>query len=281
MDAYVRHLDPVWGVGPVRVTDPGWASRPDVDVFHLYDGHEGSTPRQAEALVAVVRRRRTPFVLTVRQLRDPHGTLDALVPAADAVVTLTPGAAREIRGRWQRDAMVLPHPHVVDLRDMAVAQDCRARRRTGTFRVGLVVDRARGGSDAERVRPAVTETVAGLPDAELVRVDGDDLHALWCALTSVDLAVLPERLATHSTLLEACRDLGATVVAPLGGYLPEQGPMIGYVDDETSYEPGSLAAAISSAYETRPSLGASIDERCAQRQAVAGAHEELYRSLLR
>ena len=45
--------------------------------------------------------------------------LDVLVPAAAELVTLTGGAAREIRQRWGREAQVVGHPHVVDLKTMA------------------------------------------------------------------------------------------------------------------------------------------------------------------
>ena len=70
-----------------------------------------------------MRRYDKPLMYTAHDLRNPHhtdrvvhdGHLDVLIPAADALVTLTAGAAAEIARRWGRQAQVLPHPHVVDL----------------------------------------------------------------------------------------------------------------------------------------------------------------------
>ena len=64
-----------------------------------------ATPAQLEELVAALRRRGKPLVFTVHDLRNPHHPdraahdrhLDVLVPAADALITLTQGAAAEIR----------------------------------------------------------------------------------------------------------------------------------------------------------------------------------------
>ena len=55
--------------------------------------------------MAALRRHDKPLVLTVHDLRNPHhdtaqlhdAQLGVLVPAADALITLTPGAAATIR----------------------------------------------------------------------------------------------------------------------------------------------------------------------------------------
>jgi glycosyltransferase involved in cell wall biosynthesis len=305
--------------------DPTWAATADFDVFHLHFGFDACEPAQLAALVDVLRQRDKPFVFTVHDLRNPHhedpaahdAHLDVLVPAADAVVTLTPGAAAEIDRRWARDdTVVLPHPHVVDLPTMAAAQDGRVARRTSsTFRVGLHVKSLRPSMDPARILPTLVETVRELPGAVLqvnahrdvldddgARRDDDlatylraraeagdlELHVhdflpddeLWRYLAGLDVSVLPYRFGTHSGWLEACRDLGTTVVAPTCGFYAQQGPVLSYVHDETTYDAGSLAAAIRTAYDERPRLGAGVDERRAQRQAVADAHDALYRSLL-
>jgi glycosyltransferase involved in cell wall biosynthesis len=342
---YVRHLDPESGPAVHRLPDPDpdrpgrpagavwwppvmlrpeWAATADFDVFHLHFGFHACTPEQLAALVGVLRERDKPFVFTVHDLRNPHhesrelhdAQLDVLVPAADELITLTPGAAAEIARRWDRTATVLPHPHVVDLHTMGVALDCRARRHTGPFRVGLHVKSLRRSMDPWRILPALVETVRELPDAVLQvnahrdvldddgrRRDerlasylraaerrGDvELHVhdylseedLWSYLGSLDVSVLPYRFGTHSGWLEACRDLSTTVVAPTCGYFAEQGPVLTYTHDESTYDDEALRRAIRLAHDHRPQLGATIDGRRAQRQAVAFAHEALYRSLVR
>jgi hypothetical protein len=341
---YVRHLSPEHGPAPHRLADPDparphrpagatwwppvmldpqWAASADFDVFHLHFGFDACDPGRLSELVDVLRARGKPLVFTVHDLRNPHHEdpaahdrhLDVLVPAADALVTLTPGAAARIRRRWDREARVVPHPHVVDFRTMGVAQDCRARRQSSTFRVGLHVKSLRPSMDPAAILPTLVETVADLPGAVLQvnahrdvvdddgarrdatlatylheRADRGELelhvhdylsdHDLWCYLGSLDVSVLPYRFGTHSGWLEACRDLGATVVAPSCGFYAEQGPVLPYVHDESSFDPASLAAAIRTAYESRPRLGAGIDERRDQRREVAAAHEDLYRSVL-
>lgn len=341
---YVRHLAPETGPGPLRLPDPdpgdrrraatqrwwppvmldpAWAREADFDVFHLQFGFDACDPETLAELVRVLRERGKPLVLTVHDLRNPHHReravhdeqLDVLVPAADALVTLTDGAAGEIRERWGRGAAVLPHPHVVDLRTMAVAQDARARRRDWTFRVGVHVKSLRAAMDPMTVLPALVDVVGSLPDAVLqvdahrdvldddgARRDADlasylhgeaaagrvDLRVhdyfsdaeLWNYLGSLDVSVLPYRFGTHSGWLEACRDLGTTVVAPTCGYYADQGPVLSYLLDEERYDAESLAEAILVAHEGRPRWGASIDLRRHQRAGVARAHDLLYRSLV-
>jgi len=88
--------------------------------------------------------------------------------------------------------------------------------------------------------------------------------------------VLPYRFGTHSGWLEACRDLGTTVVAPTCGYFVEQGPVLTYGHDEHGLDADSLADAVRTAVLERPALGATIDERRAQRALVADVHDEVY-----
>jgi hypothetical protein len=340
---YVRNIAPEVG-GPTRLADPDpddprrsaeqvwwppvmlrpqWAAEATYDVFHLQFGFDAAPVGQLRDLMEAVQSRGRPFVYTVHDLRNPHHRdreqhdrqLDVLIPGADAVVTLTPGAAAEIEARWGRQAAVIPHPHVVDFRTMAIAQDCRARRRSGAFRVGLHVKSLRASMDPLRILPDLVAAVGALPDAVL-EVNGhhdvlsDDglrrepelaayLHAqdkagalrlrvhdylsdwdLWCYLGALDVSVLPYRFGTHSGWLEACRDLGTTVVAPSCGYFADQGPVLTYTHDEDVYDPESLVSAVVEAYETRPRFGAGIAERRAQRRHIARAHEHLYHHLL-
>lgn len=337
---YVRHLSREVGPAPRRLPDPeppgtdryagatwwppvmldpDWVREADVDLVHLHFGFDGAEPAALEEWVAVLRQRAIPFVFTVHDLRNPHHAdrtlhdqqLDVLVPAADQLVTLTPGAAAEIRRRWGREAAVVPHPHVVPFRTMAIAQDCRARRRTGDFRVGLHVKSVRASMDPVAVLPVLADVVAELPGAvlqvnghrELLEPDGRfhdpevaallareaaarriDLRvhdflgdeAFFNYLGSLDVSVLPYRFGTHSGWLEACRDVGTTVVAPSCGFFADQGPVLSFDLDEQRFDVESLAAAIRTAHEQRPALGATIDDRRRQRAHVADLHDEVY-----
>lgn len=342
---YVRHLSPEQGPGPSRLPDPdpdspdrstqqrwwppvmldpAWAASADFDVMHLQFGFDARRPAQLADLTRALRERDTPFVYTVHDLRNPHhesrdlhdAQLDVLVPAADALITLTPGAAAEIRARWGREATVLPHPHVVDLATMSAAARRRRERRDDEFRIGLHVKSLRASMDPMAVLPTLVETVADLSGCvlqvnahrdvleadgarrspELATYLGDNAAAgrlelrvhdylsdadLWDYLGSLDVSVLPYRFGTHSGWLEACRDLGTTVIAPTCGYFAEQGPVLGYVHDETTYDPQSLTEAVVEAYERRPDLGVSVEQRRQQRQTIADAHARIYRGLLR
>lgn len=343
---YVRHLAPLDSPGPLRLPDPDpahpdrpagatwwppvmldpdWAASADFDVFHLHFGFDACSVEQLAALTRTLRGRGKPFVFTVHDLRNPHheertlhdAQLDVLVPAADAVLTLTQGAADEIERRWGVRARVVPHPHVVDLPTMRSVQRARAARpRREHFRVGLHLKSLRASMAPEHVLPTLLDTLAPLDDAVL-QVNGHrdvlepggkrfdaGLHAfltsaqergqlelrvhdyfsddeLWAYMASLDVAVLPYRFGTHSGWLEACRDLGTTVLAPTCGYYADQGPVLSYRHDEDGVDAASLYDAVLHAYRTRPQWGAPVDERLVQRAAVASAHDEVYRGLLR
>jgi hypothetical protein len=92
--------------------------------------------------------------------------------------------------------------------------------------------------------------------------------------------VLPYRFGTHSGWLEACRDLGTTVVAPTCGYYAEQGPVLSFDMGEEHFDEDSLAAAVVRAYEERPPFAATVPERRRQRAFVAAAHDDIYRSVM-
>ena len=342
---YVRHLAPLQGEGAVRLPDPApgrpdqpagavwwppvmldpeWARHADFDVFHLHFGFDAEPPERLEALAKVLRGRGKPLVYTVHDLRNPHHRdqtlhdqhLDVLVGAADALVTLTEGAAREIERRWGRRARVVPHPHVVDLATMTRALEVRPLWRNRPFRVGLHLKSLRANMDPMRILPTLVEAVGGLPDAVLqVNCHRDVLDAdgarrdaelsawlrdqaaagrldlqvhdyfsdddLWTYLASLDLSVLPYTFGTHSGWLEACRDLQTTVLAPSCGYYADQGPVLTYTNDGDDFDTDSLHDAVVRAHDERPRFGATLDERTAQRREVARAHEELYRELSR
>lgn len=294
---YVRHLEPVHGPArferlpdppvpgappgrwwPSPVLEPRWlrANATRYDVVHVHFGFEHRTPEELEAMVATLEQLDKPLVLTVHDLSNPHLTdqtthdasLDVLVPAADALVTLTPGAGAELQRRWGRQATVLPHPHVVELDRLA-----RHRPPRAGFLVGLrATKRANDASDT--VRATLLDIVASVPGGRLH--PGHDRRLgdaeLWDHLSALDVLVLAYRFGTHSGFVEACHDLGTTVVAPRIGHLAEQQPVLGY--DLGS--PASLAAAVRRAYQGRPGQRADPAARARQRDEVAAAHAELY-----
>ena len=299
---------------------PEWLRTHEMDVFHLQFGFDAWDPADLDEVLGCLRAKHVPTVYTVHDLRNPHHEdrtlhdrqLDVLVAGVDALVTLTPGAAAEIRRRWGREAFVLPHPHVVDFPTM---RRLGGRRQPGEFRVGLHVKSLRRSMDPLRILPALVRAVRRIPggvlqvnghrdvlepsgaryDRELAEALAEaaarrdlELHVhdffsdeeLWVYLSSLDVSVLPYRFGTHSGWLEACRDLGTTVVAPTCGYFADQAPVLTYLHDEGEYDDRSLEQALDRARHL-PGLGAvSVDERRTQRAEIALRHERLYRSLL-
>jgi glycosyltransferase involved in cell wall biosynthesis len=344
---YVRHLSPEDGPGPIRLPDPdpgggtavtqrwwppkmldpAWVETHDFDVFHLHFGFDSRSVAELEALVAALRLRGKPLVFTVHDLRNPHHEerdthdrqLDVLVPGADALITLTRGAAAEIRSRWGREATVLPHPHVVPLdvmRRVAAMRDVRRRGgRAREFRVGVHVKSLRAGMHPHPVIPVLVEALRDIPgavlqvnghrdvlspggaryDAGLARMlrnhadrgeidlrihDYFDDDALWSYLASLDASVVPYRFGTHSGWLEACRDLGTTVVAPTCGYFADQGPVLSYGHDENGLDVAGLTAAVRAAYHGQAAEPPSVEDRRRQRAALAAAHARIYEKLV-
>ncbi len=307
--------------------EPAWIRSHDFDVFHLHFGFDALSPDQLAETVRALRETGRPVVQTVHDLRNPHhqdralhdAQLDVLVPAADALITLTAGAADEIRTRWGREVIVLPHPHVVPFETMRAARsmrDVRRRRVTNRrFRIGLHIKSLRASMAPLRLLPTLVETVRDLPGAVLQvnahrdvmdaggpRYDAElapaleafastgliDLHVhdylsdddLWAYLARLDVSVLPYRFGTHSGWLEACRDLDTTVVAPSCGYYADQGPVLTYDHADERYDADSLARAVRLAYAERPDLGTTVEERRRQRREVAAGHDLVYQSVV-
>jgi glycosyltransferase involved in cell wall biosynthesis len=315
-----RSAEQAWW--PPVMLDPAWIRAAEFDVFHLQFGFDAWSPDRLHEVVAALRARRKPFVYTVHDLRNPHhearelhdAQLDVLVPAADALVTLTDGAAAEILHRWGRAAHVVPHPHVVDL-DLMDLIRARHVASSGGPRVGLHVKSLRSGMSPERLLPTLLQFAAATPGAVLqvnghrdvleptgarydealarrLRAAADDdlvdlrVHDfmsdddLFDYLASLDVSVLPYRFGTHSGWLEACRDLGTTVVAPSCGHYADQGSVVTYEHDEDRFDAASLHRALQQAV-AQPGLGAmTAGERRAQRAGVAAFHVGLYRELM-
>ncbi|MEW1612740.1 MULTISPECIES: glycosyltransferase family 1 protein [unclassified Streptomyces] len=305
---------------PPVMLEPDWVEEnaASFDVFHLHFGFDAQTPQALGELVAALRRNGKPLVYTVHDLANPHhhdesehrAQLDVLVPAADRLITLTPGAAREISARWGRSPLVLPHPHVVGPAELA-----RPRPGREAFTVGVHAKSIRPNMDPLPVIRVLADVLPELPEAVL-RVDChpdvddpashwyapgvlDELRemsragrlelsvhdyfdddALWDYLIDLDVSVLPYRFGTHSGWLEACHDLGTTVLAPSCGFYAEQRPCLLYGHDRQGLDAASLRKAVRTAYEQRPAWRAVPAERQDERRRIAEAHEAVYADLL-
>ena len=291
----------------------------EVDVVHVHFGFDASEPTELERWCDTLDAAGIPLVLTVHDLVNPHfvdqrdhlARLDVLVPRTAAVVTLTEGAARRIATRWDRDATVLPHPHVAPLDELDLGHE----RSRDEFVVGVHLKSLRANVVVEDLLRILGEAVAAMPDGRLLvhlhrevldashpRHDRAllaqlgtwsargllelNLHAphtdaeLWAYLRSIDLSVVPYAFGTHSGWVEACYDLGTAVLAPRTGYWTEQQrchtfgwrPGEGPVRDD-------VIRAVAEAYAARPVTPASRVERETQRQAVSAAHGQIYRAV--
>ena len=189
---------------PPRLLEPDYLNgRIDaIDVLHVHFGFESAPPDVLRRVIKITAAHRVPLVLTVHDLQNPHfvdpaehlARLDVLVPAASAVITLTPGAARAIRTRWGRVATVLPHPHVLPMESVGTP---RAARPVPV--VGVHAKSLRANIDPLPVIDALLATAR--PDW-LLRVD---LDAEAAASSRADI-LSPARLA-------AWRDRGGPIPA--------------------------------------------------------------------
>jgi glycosyltransferase involved in cell wall biosynthesis len=331
----VRRLpDPTTPWWPPAMLDPDWVRThaDEFDVFHVHFGFDACAPGLLRELVAVLGAHGKPLVQTVHDLRNPHHEtpdahdehLDILIPAADALITLTPGAAAEIELRWGRVAKVVPHPHILDLSEMrrraaraaagADLPEAGAGSQSAPFLVGLHLKSMRPCMSGPPVIAALMAAVEEMGDARLrvdihrdvAEPDGDrhdpvvveallaaaargaqvEVHdffpdaELWDYLAALDVSVLPYRYGTHSGWLEACRDLGTAVAAPICGYYSEQGPVHSFGLDEAGLDAVSLSRAVWAARAAGRPAPLSAAARTEQRSQIAAVHEEIYRGVL-
>ena len=301
---------------PPRLLDAGWlAEQPDssFDVLHVHFGFESFSPEELTRTVEYLRAHRKPLVLTVHDAHNPHFAdntghleqLDVLIRGADAVITLTEGAAAWIADRWNVRATVIEHPHVVPLERMNVPRPV-----SDSFVIGVHAKNLRANIDPLAVMDAVVEAARLLP-AATVRLDIDEdvfdtaghwydptvgaklldynsfpdvdvrVHArfddeqLWDYLSSIDVSVLPYRFGTHSGWLEACRDLGTAVVASDCGFYADQAPIHSFVMNTDSFDPATLVAAVQAAHADR-TTALDAATRAEQRQRIAATHAGIY-----
>jgi beta-1,4-mannosyltransferase len=290
------------------------------DLVHVHFGFDALEPATLAKVCDRLDAHAKALVVTVHDLRNPHHPsgelheqqLGVLVGRAAVVLTLTDGAAAAIRTQFGREAFVVPHPHIVELDDM------RSRQRVTTepsMVVGLHLKSLRPNMEP-RVVAAAAEAVRQVPGARLridvhldvaepggarhrsdvmavVRALEDegvvDLHThdyfddgeFVDYLASLRASILPYRFGTHSGWLEACRDLGVTVVAPDCGFYGDQGPTLEFVCNERDgFDARSCTAAVASALTLPPPDPIGWDERLAQRVELARSHRDAYRYAL-
>lgn len=313
---------------PVAMT-AAWltAHAAEFDVLHVHFGLESFSVDELRAALDAARQQGRPVVYTVHDLDNPQlveqehhrALLDAIVPVAARLVTLTPGASAEIAERWGRPSTVLAHPSLIgelpagaDARD-----DARDDTRDGTVRVGMHLRDLRPNIDAERAVRAAIDAARLLADdgrpvdievllSERVRDDAAAARVVAAAasepsvrvrrvphlsdaeiegwLRGLDLFVLPYLHGTHSGWVELAYDLGVHVVGADVGHIGEQHPSdFSPVDLD---EPATLADAVRGVAHTHDSperaavLAERHRDRVAERQSVRDAHTALYASVL-
>lgn len=303
---------------PLVMLDARWIHdhAGDFDLYHLHFGFDSVEPAELNTIVDALREHAKPLVYTVHDLRNPHqldrrthdAALDVLVPAADELITLTPGAADEIARRWGRRAHVVEHPHVVGFDQMRVDRPERA-----TPRVGLHLKSMRANLDplpvikvlvAEQQRrdfelvidvhtdvmtpgeynhtPDVVDFLGNLPGGVEVHVhDFYTDEELWDYFRSLDLSVLPYRFGTHSGWLEACHDVGTRVLAPhLGYYHQQHDGVLGYHVDDGVPRAADIVAALDAMGPSGDTWRADPQDRLEQRRDIAAAHHRIYTDAL-
>lgn len=313
---------------PPRALDPNWirAHAADADLLHVHFGTESFAPEHLAACLAAAREVGWPVVFTVHDIEHPQlerqedylAQLHVLVPGADAVLTLTPGAAEEIRRRWGRAALVVRHPSVLPddavlptvsestdlrigmhLKDLRPNVDAVAMVRSLAAALDLIAATGREVVAEVRMHRAVRDqesrsAVRDIADASarmlLVEHDRLDDRALEGALASLDVCVLPYGHGTHSGWLELCWDLAVPVAAPHVGFYAEQhhDGLVSFLPDRTGR---SLARAVTAAAtapsatragskERRALFEVRRTERARSDAAAAEAHATLYRRLV-
>lgn len=323
-----RSLESGWW--PPAMLSAQWvgANHDSFDLMHIHFGFDAISPAEMHDLIARLRDHAKPLVYTVHDLINPHqldpaahrALLDVLIPHADKLITLTEGAASEIKERWGVAAQVLPHPHVVDFDSMERIRASReARLQYSTSKanpkIGVHLKGMRPNMDP-RILDPLARIAAGIPDAELqvnihaqvldpangeYRADlAEKLHdgvaaGLWklhsheyfseqelfAYLASMDVNVLPYRFGTHSGWLEAALDVGTRVAAPDCGYYADQDSCVAMFRLGPE---GPNEESLNDAIQTllvQPGLaGMDVSSRQEQRRWLARVHQEIYAELL-
>lgn len=313
---------------PPAVLHPAWiaAHQNDADLLHIHFGTESFPPGHLTSCIAAARGVGWPVVFTVHDLEHPQLTeplaydrqLDELVAGADELITLTVGAAREIRERWGKSAVVIPHPSMFP-RSAAIPSILRSP----AVRLGVFLNDLRPNVDGPGIAAALIDTVewlraAGMHTVAEVRMrrhvrdeDARDRVRALCgeaehvslieherlsdqelatALSRLDVCILPYRHGTHSGWLELCWDLGVPVAVPDIGHYRDQHPESVQLFDRGDVS--SMTQAVQALLEDSTSTRSGSSDRVhlvARRRRVratsdaesANRHASVYRRLLR
>ncbi len=313
---------------PPAILDPAWIdrNRAVAQILHIHFGTESFASGHLTAVIRAAHQAGWPVVFTAHDLEHPQlpdqeayaGQLDELMAGADAVITLTEGAASVIRDRWNRHAQVIRHPSVL-APDTAIPHV----RSTEDIRIGVHLKDLRPNVDGPGTVRSLLEAVgrlrrAGMPavaeirlhdrvrdDAareEIRRLCAADEHValieherlsdseLAIALSRLDAYVLPYRYGSHSGWLELCWDLGLPVAAPTVGFYAEQhtdGSSAAYVPGDATTLTEALATLLTAPTATRPGTQERARVIAARREvrghgdaAIVASHVALYRSLM-
>jgi glycosyltransferase involved in cell wall biosynthesis len=296
-------LDPAFTPGAIT------ALAPEIDLVHVHFGFDQLTADEMRAWTEELRAAGVPLVVTVHDLRNPHhlspeqhdAVLTELLAAADGVITLTPGAATAIRGRFGREAQVIAHPTLVDQgRTAAIPREpglvvlhLKSLRRNLQDPLRLVAAalagaRRTGGRLRVDVHPEVLDDprLRGLTDSPeglevVVHPRFDDLE-LEQYLRRAQVTVVPHRWGTHSGWLELARDLGTRVVAGDGGYYAEQwDEVVTFGSNEVDgLDDASLADAVARALRMPLVAPGDPASRQAQAARIRQDHADLYAGVL-
>jgi glycosyltransferase involved in cell wall biosynthesis len=333
-DQVVRLPDPVPDVvdplpgqwWPPAMLQSGWVGdrHREFDLAHLHFGFDAATPADLVRWTAELAARGRPLVLTVHDLTNPHFVdqtrhrrhLDVLIPAADELITLTPGAAALIERQWGRRASVIPHPHVVPLPELTppgmTPADVRLRGRptSGDLVIGLHAKSLRANVDPLPVLRALDEVTKGL-DRTVIQLNlhPDVLHRgdaraadlrEWLSsrqgqpgwrirvhpmfsdeelrryLRSIDVYVLPYRFGTHSGWLEACVDVGTGVLVPDVGCYADQHGHPSFGRSGDQVDVAALAGLVERLRSDPSAATPTPPDRAAQRGRIAAEHRRIY-----
>lgn len=292
---------------PPAVLQPEWIfeHRTDAQLLHIHFGTESFAPGHLTAVIDAAHAVSWPVIFTVHDLEHPQlgdqaaydRQLDELVRGADALVTLTEGAASMIAQRWAREALVVAHPSVlawdaalpparsfdevligVHLKDLrpnvdgpgTVAALLRATAELRARGINAVAEvRMHHRVRDEAARREVRLLCAA--DEHVVLIEHERLEdpQLVVSLSRLDAYVLPYRHGTHSGWLELCWDLGLAVAAPAVGFYAEQhadGSVRTFAGDGAPAPAGggeTLAEALAALLTDTASTHAGTEQRAA------------------
>ncbi|CAN5376167.1 hypothetical protein BH09ACT1_BH09ACT1_21610 [soil metagenome] len=300
----------------------------EADLLHIHFGTESFTVDRLRQAFDAARAVGWPVVFSLHDIDHPQlaeqgayrAQLEFLVRQADAVVTLTPGAAAYASRNWNREAVVIRHPRIL-ADGLRVRQSCQSSiRNVGihlkdlrpnvdavasvTTTIDAVRRMNRGGASVRmqvwmhrsvrdpRVAALVRAVVDDADFADLIEHERFTDRELAETLSSVDVCVLPYGHGTHSGWLELCWDLGVSVAAPDVGFYGEQHDD-GSVRIFSRGSAESLASTLTLLLDSRNTVTARAgsldrellrDSRVALRRlsdaAATRSQTDLYRSLL-